>query len=193
MSDLEQRAQPLIEPMLHGETKILDRARQELLATWAFKTTAMLEFTHPQERAIQHEANEWLFRDHQPPPSVTIWIASYRGVNYNAFYRHDVIQPARSRVIGGVDEIQDDREERERDAPLPPPVAYGVTLGVRHLAFQLFGTTRPTLRIAHGGIAQHAFKRIWPFQAAFTWPPDVPIDDDDLPAVFEMFRNANVG
>jgi hypothetical protein len=190
MSELEQSVRPLLEPMLHDQLRILDHERQTLVATWVFKTSVMLEFTHPQERAIQSEASKSLYQHGQPPRNVTIWIASYRGLSLNAFYRHDVIQPRRTRLI---DETVEDASatsepgERERDEPLPAPIAYGITLGVRHVAFQLFGTTEPSLRIAHGGLAAKAFERIWPPRSPFTWPPPVGIDDDALSEVLDMF------
>jgi hypothetical protein len=179
MSELEKATRPLLEPMLHGDVRILDQERQAQLAAWAFKTTAMLEFTYPQERAIQAADLEWLFEHQEPPASVRIWIASYRGVERNVFYRHDVMQLGRP---------AEDTVGMRHDAPLPPPVAYGVTFGVRHVAFQLFGTTRPSLRVHHEGIAAQAFEQIWPTRTAFTWPPDIAIGDDDLPHVLQMFR-----
>jgi hypothetical protein len=185
MSQLEGEVKPLLEPMLHGQTRILDQDRQALLATWAFKTTAMLEFTHPQERAIQSAETDWLYHHREPPQERTIiWIASYRGVERNSFYRHDVMRP------GGVEPAE--QTPRQNDAPLDPPVAYGVNFGVRHVAFQVFGTTEPNHVFRHVGFAAAAFEQIWPVRAAFTWPPTTQLDDRSLAPVLEMFPTAGV-
>jgi hypothetical protein len=192
MSDLEGATKPLLEPMLKGQVRILERERQALLATWAFKTCVMLEFTYPRERAIQQSQCEWLSRHRSPPREVTVWAARYRGTSLNTFYRHDVMQ-----LRAGADEDATevaacsarDRAPAE-NAPLPPPVAYGVTFGVRHLAFQVFGTTEPEHRFRHAGITTRIFEQVWPTRAAFTWPPSAAIDDTTLPRILGMFRDA---
>jgi hypothetical protein len=191
MSDLEQEVRPLLEPMLHGETRILDGERQVLLARWAFKTTVMLEFTHPQERAIQPADTSWLYEQREPPQNAMIWIASYRGVARNSFYRHDVMQPLTPRPESGAP-LPPDRVVREHDAPLEPPVAYGVNFGVRHVAFQLFGTTRPNHKFGHVGLAAAVFEQLWPLRPAFTWPPAAALDDRSLLRVLEIFAKAGV-
>jgi hypothetical protein len=134
MSDLEQEVRPLLEPMLHGETRILDGERQGLLARWAFKTTVMLEFTHPQERAIQPADTSWLYEQREPPQNAMIWIASYRGVARNSFYRHDVMQPHTARPESGAP-LPPDRVVREHDAPLEPQSHTASTLAFVTLHF----------------------------------------------------------
>lgn len=124
-----------MEPMLHGQSRILDRDRQKLLALWAFKKATMLEFVYPQERAIQLSDAAWVYEHREPPPRAIVWIASYRGTARNSFYRHDVMQPQGTGPLA-------DQVEREHDALTPPPVAYGANFGVRHVAFQVFGTTQ---------------------------------------------------
>lgn len=183
MSQLEDAVSPLLGPMLHGNTKILDRERQALLAQWVFKTTAMLDFTYPQERAIQDADLRWLYEHRAPPPNVLIWVASYRGAERNSFYRHDVMHPLPPGAPRNI-------PEREHDAPLPPPVSYGVNLGVRHVAFQVFGTTDPHHRLAHAGQALQWFEPLWPVRDAFTWPPAAQLDDQSLPLVLQMFADA---
>jgi len=184
MSELESEARPILEPMLHGETRILDRERQELLALWTVKTATMLEFLYPQERAIQLTDAAWIFERREPPPRSMVWIASYRGAAYNSFYRHDVIQlPEWGAPI--------DQVEREHDAPVPPPVAYGVNFGVRHVAFQIFGTTEERHTFGHRRWVAEAFDRIWPVQDAITWPPVKTLDDHTLPQVLNLFATAD--
>jgi hypothetical protein len=183
MSELEQETRPLLEPMLHGETRILDADRQTLLARWAFKTMTMLEFVYPQERAIQQTDTSWLYEHREPPASAIIWVASYRGTDHNSFYRHDVMQPRRQTSPGA-------QILREHDALLPPPVAYGVNFGVQHVAFQVFGTTEPDHRFGHAGFASAAFEQIWPPRFAFTWPPAAALDDRSLPRVLQIFATA---
>jgi hypothetical protein len=186
MSALEVEVRPLLEPMLHGQTRILDRDRQALLALWAFKTATMLEFVYPQERAIQQSETAWVYEHGEPPPKAMIWLSSYRGTEANSFYRHDVMRPhGRSRTT-------EDEVEREHDAPLQPPVAYGCNFGVRYVAFQVFGTTEENHRFGHRGLAAAAFEPIWPTRTAFTWPPATQLDDRALSRVLEIFATADV-
>lgn len=185
MSDLEQEVRPLLEPMLHGQTRILDGNRQELLALWAFKTATMLEFVYPQERAIQPSHAAWVYKHKEPPPGTLIWIASYRGTAVNSFYRHDVMRPPGAH--GLADEV-----EHQHDAPIQPPVAYGANFGVRHVAFQVFGTTKEGHGFGHRRWVAEAFDKIWPTQAAITWPPATHLDDHTLPQVLELFATADM-
>ena len=184
MSELEQEVRPLMEPMLHGQSRILDRDRQKLLALWAFKTATMLEFVYPQERAIQLSDAAWVYEHREPPPRAIVWIASYRGTARNSFYRHDVMQPGTGALA--------DQVEREHDAPIPPPVAYGANFGVRHVAFQVFGTTQDNHSFGHRRWVAAAFAKIWPPQAAITWPPLTALDDRTLPQVLELFATADM-
>ena len=184
MSDLEQEVRPLLEPMLHGETRILDGDRQALLALWAFKTATMFEFIYPQERAIQSLDAAWVYEHREPPPRAIVWIASYRGTATNSFYRHDVIHLPEWGVRA-------DPGVREHDAPLGPPVAYGMNFGVRHVAFQVFGTTEENHLFGHRRWVAEAFDKIWPTQRAITWPAPTMLDDHTLPEVLSLFLTAD--
>jgi hypothetical protein len=186
MSELEQETIPLLEPMLHGQTRILDRDRQAVLARWAVKTVTMLEFLDPHERAIQEDDARWLYEHREPPPRTIIWIASYRGNAYNAFYRHDVMQPGQA--AERTDRTR--RPSRKQAQPIPPPVSYGTNFGVRHVAFQVFGTTQPNHRFGHIGLAAAAFEQLWPIRRVFTWPPAQALNDDSLQRVLQMFATA---
>jgi hypothetical protein len=185
MSDLENQVQPLLEPMLRGQTRILVGERQALLALWAFKTATMLEFVYPQERAIQKSDASWVYEHREPPANVMIWIASYRGTERNSYSRHDVMHLHDHDARAAAKQTG-----HKHDAPLRPPVAYGLNFGVRHVAFQVFGTTEPNHRFVHRGLAEAAFEPIWPVGEAFTWPPTTALDDHSLPRVLEIFSKA---
>jgi hypothetical protein len=43
MSELESRAKPYLEPMLHDHGRLLHEGGQRTLATWALKTSMMIE------------------------------------------------------------------------------------------------------------------------------------------------------
>ena len=76
-----------------------------------------------------------------------------------------------------------DQVEREHDAPIPPPVAYGANFGVRHVTFQVFGTTQDNHSFGHRRWVAAAFDKIWPTQSAITWPSSTALDDRTLSQV----------
>lgn len=80
MADLEQRAKPMLEPMLQGRGRQLHAGGQRTLAAWALKTAMMIEHTHG---AVQHviprEDYADLMKRLEPSARVLIWMAAYGG------------------------------------------------------------------------------------------------------------------
>jgi hypothetical protein len=79
MSELEKQAQPLIEPMLRGETTTLrGRPDRTTVAAWIFKTTLVWYLCHPNpERPLPVAHYRHLHEHHEPPAEVQIWIGRY--------------------------------------------------------------------------------------------------------------------
>jgi hypothetical protein len=82
MSDLEQRAEPILSPMINGVSTGLDRTTQQIVATWAVKTAMVLEHTLSAPHAIYWSPNQRaaLARPpHEIPTETIVRISSYRG------------------------------------------------------------------------------------------------------------------
>jgi hypothetical protein len=78
MSDLETSVQPILGPMLKGETRVISAPEQHVLATWAMKTMlAMQGINLGGTRFVSPEQYRW-FGEHQTPLSGSyVWLAHY--------------------------------------------------------------------------------------------------------------------
>jgi hypothetical protein len=80
MSDLEGDAQPILTPLIRGETATLDEAEQQLVAFWSIKTAMMLEFLHPLRlRSIPAAHYEYVYQRRKPPPKTRISLRAHDG------------------------------------------------------------------------------------------------------------------
>lgn len=160
MSELEQRAQQLLEPMLHGRGRQLHRGGQRTLAAWALKTALMVEQSFsPGRRIIGEREHDHLYVHGQPSDDVRVWMASYDGE-----------MPAFAHMQGADADVTQDDERGVRDL-------YSVTLTLGPVAFQVFGTTVPGLLDIVELRQPPLVHRIWPFDGSFIWAPRPALDD----------------
>src|SRR5581483_5498498 len=69
-----------LEPMLRGHGKALHRTGLRTLATWALKTSMMVEHMHGASRhAIPREEYVHLFEQGEPSRRIRAWMATYAG------------------------------------------------------------------------------------------------------------------
>jgi hypothetical protein len=172
MRDLEQSVQPVLAPLLWGERAVLDADSQARLATWALKTAMMFEFTHPDRRTISWQQRRSLFEMKTVPASVQVWIGSYAGDEMNAVYRHTAIVLRPDRFVMSSDHMGD---------------SYGITLGVRRVLFQLWGSTLPDALLENAPDTNRRFPQIAPFRAPCVWPPELLVTEQTLDAALQTF------
>lgn len=80
MSDLEWRAKPHLKAMLRGHGRAMHQAGLCTLATWALKTSMMVEHMHGAKRhIIPAEEYAYLFEHGEPSARVRVWMATYAG------------------------------------------------------------------------------------------------------------------
>lgn len=164
MSDLEASAKPLIGTIMHGTPLSLDAQSQRTLATWTFKTMAMLQFASPRLPPYPASHRQHLYASHEPPPSVFIWSA--RCI--------DTPGP----TVPLVDYIfYDSSVGRETPSPkVAGPYRYTGAIRINQVAFQLLGIDGGILPSGfdHGYWGQHIIP-IWPTGPNISWPPLHPL------------------
>lgn len=78
MSDLERDAKPLLEPLIYGHATTLRVRDQKLIAFWAAKTVAVLEYTdHADLHVVSQEQKHALYRGRETreiPETFRVWI-----------------------------------------------------------------------------------------------------------------------
>jgi hypothetical protein len=166
MSDLEVAVQPILRPMLKGIARPLSRADQKTLATWAVKTSMMLEFLDTQvKRPVPGEHYRWLRERQEPPPGTRVFAAGYDGQKYAAYYWMQTLR------------IPVDPEAE----PPALPNAYYSTLCIGNAVLQVLGISLPGFGVSNA--APNVFLPIWPYERPLIWPGALVLDDAALEQV----------
>lgn len=78
MSTIEANAKPILQDLIHGRGRTLDRDDKRKIATWAFLKACVFDELHPQERVVPAEHRKRLLMYKQPPATgVAIWLGTY--------------------------------------------------------------------------------------------------------------------
>jgi len=78
MSPIEQGAKPILQDLIYGHSRTLDKCDKRTLATWAFLKACVFDELHPQERVVPAEHRARLFTYKRPPATgVAIWLGTY--------------------------------------------------------------------------------------------------------------------
>ncbi len=178
MSDLESRGKGYLQPMLEHHGRLLYEGGQRTLATWALKTSMMIEHLHgPKRRFIADEEYEHLFTHREPSERIRIWMASYQGsyaVAVGSTGAFDV------QMAGDV------YREWAPDGGLRD--VWAVTILFGPVVFQVSGTTIPGLL---EGVELRTMNthRIWPHQRSFTWTPRPGFNEEQVVGLADITLN----
>jgi hypothetical protein len=78
MSRIEANAKPILQDLVYGHGRRLDRDDKRKLATWAFLKACVFDELHPQEPVVPAEHRARLFTYRLPPATgVAIWLGTY--------------------------------------------------------------------------------------------------------------------
>lgn len=175
MSDLESRAKAYLEPMLDGYGRLLHEGGQRTLATWALKTSMMVEHTDGAKRqVISSQEYEHLFSHGEPSERIRIWMGAYDGayaVAVGSVAGFDV------QMAGEVYRAwEPDRGLRD---------VWAVTILFGPVVFQVAGTTLPGLLEAYE-LPTLNTHRIWPYQGPFTWAGRPGFDEQQVVGLADL-------
>ncbi len=179
MSELESQAKPYLEPMLRGHGRALHQAGIETLATWALKTSMMVEHLHGAKRhVIPAEEYAYLFEHGEPSDRVRVWMATYAGTYAVAVGS-----------MWGLDAETNEAAPRMWEPDRGVRDIWGATILFGPVVFQVFGTTIPPL-LEGLELNTRYTHRIWPYASGFTWVPHPGFNDQELMAFAEVLLNA---
>ncbi len=156
MSVLENDVKHVLVPMVRAERSELSSPDQRLLATWALKTTCLLDFVQRARSVVPRGFAHELAIVRRPPPSAAVWVSGYKD-DVNAIGAWLV--PYR---------FPDRHGQRPDD-----PNALAVTFTVFRVVFQVlihFSAGAGILRDNRVGFEQ-ALVRVWPPSSQVVWPP----------------------
>ena len=178
MSNLESRAKPYLEPMLRGRGRAVHETGLRTLATWALKTSMMVEHMHGARRhIIPAEEYAHLFEHGEPSERIRVWMATYAGS-----------QAVAVGSMWGLDAETNETGPREWEPDRGARDIWGATILFGAVVFQVFGTT--ILPLIEGlEVNARYTHRIWPYEGDFTWVPRPGFNDQGLMAFADGLLN----
>ena len=178
MHEMETTAEPILAPLIQGKQQVWSEWRQAVAATWAFKTSIMLEQTHSDLQAIPPDIYPGLRLNLRPPPFAQAWTAIYSG-EFPHHYGRGAMRLLLATSAG---------------VSVPNDLtAYGACLQVGALVFRLFGhlIRNGPVVIPQGDVARSLIP-IWPVVPRATWPPERSVDDDGLETLVKSMEGAEL-
>jgi hypothetical protein len=168
MSALEQRAKPLLTPMMHGKSITLDHKEQRIIVRWLLKTAMVIDLHHGKNNKTYFSQQERhaLMKTGYIPHHTAVFLARYHGSHQSAI--RELRLPVKIEAPGdnGPTSIN----------------SYTVTLAVRNLALQMFTLRWPkerqTLRVTFSDAWKPAIVQLVRSEARIArWPPIQYFDD----------------
>lgn len=174
LSDLEDAAKPLLEPLIRGESVTLTPEESKTVALWCVKTALLFQYTHPERRSAPDWHYRWLFEKRTPPPNVFVWLAGYSGSYWEGWYLHQLL------LLRDPDGI--DRSEKEK--------GYCATITAGALVFQVIGLDADsTLDLEKASIHEPYIVQVWPLRdETATLPPPQLLHDSALAFFADPFN-----
>jgi hypothetical protein len=194
MHDLEQRASPVLGPMLIGPASLLpitlDPSQQATLATWAIKTSLLLTYRMFKLQSggwIPADNLKWLLshaRSDLPPPGARVWLGGIRPAD--AVTRRNLAASAQAGCLFN---------EAGR------PVAHVGTFSLGHVLFQVFCcqmrdwllTPQSDAWLAPTGRFRSSLLPIALSANDVKWPPDAVFATDAVQIVGERITKPPPG
>jgi len=165
MSALETKAEPLLTPLILGETTTIEPEQQKVVATWLAMKGMVAEFTRPVDVTTTQEERSLLMNELKPPDHWRIYIAKQSGNWWRtAYYRHTAsLSVVRS--------------------PIKPVRPFGknaqsVTIGIGALLAHIVSAPAGIDFNLPAEVRRNVWP-IWPTGDQIIWPPPVALNDTD--------------
>lgn len=160
MSDLERATQPILIPMMEGNSVRLTWGRCKTLATWAFKTATMIDCLDSDvNRGVSPDHIETLYRDRKPPATCQIWVVPTTGGEDSGYAGKYSTAAGKKKTL----------------AEVVPRSTYASAFMLGHVGFVVFGTGRPDALAPVAPVLgpDMGLTALWPRKPGdrLNWPP----------------------
>ena len=178
MSAIENAAQPILVKMLKGKSLVLDKKKQEKIATWAMKTILVINHHNPAPPAKQFIPEEHyaaFFEAKSVTPGNVMLLGYKPGTKFKtgdsiANNRLDLAQ----HIAVPKDKLEELKAKLERGQR-----AYGATLRIANIVFQLVGNDLYDVKTHRLDmmIPQEPMRILNPYKNKIRWPLPHSIDE----------------
>jgi hypothetical protein len=171
MSTLQKLAKPILLPLMSGETTILSKNQQEIIAAWCAMSAMTSDYFYPEKQAIPQTHRDYLRANRLPPPDTwKIWIGRYERQKWVGQW-----------VKNSLAITSEEHVAQFTPQGFPRPNTQTTTLVFGQLYVHVFSSVHPDIvakaTIAGKGIEKIA--QIWPVREQFiAWPTNALLDRD---------------
>jgi hypothetical protein len=181
MSRLQNRAKPILIPLLTGESATLSILDQQIIAAWATMTVMVGEYIKAETAVITQSERDHLRLTNTPPPTWKIWIANLAVTDLSAW------------VSGRFPVIKSEDIAHPHDNGIPRPNVQETSFIVGKLFIRTVSSPFPeivNLRQFTVEDERSLIIPIWPQRFdELVWPPRIAIGKDDwVIAVSRLFE-----
>lgn len=184
MSRLEVKVRPLLVEMMVGHTVRLRPPQQHILASWAVKTSLVLDHLHPSARVVPDSEYRELYQNKEPNPQHFVWLG-VRSVPPGP--RGQTVLIVRKQQIVNF-QAESDLVNVARTLAAEGRKLYRITFGLGALVVAVFSHDFP-FDMSVTMPERPVIKQIWPVTRRFKWPSTPLVDTiGGVEGLHESFR-----
>lgn len=181
MSTAQERAKPLIIPLITGEPTEIDQNAQTVISMWATMAIMVGEFREKQHAVIPAAERQYLMNHQKAPPNWRIWIGNYKRDKWQARWFHNTLPILTEKHIPDV-----------ANDGTPRPNTQTTTFVVGQLYIHAMSSSVPNLvdRFVFTGSGAPKLRQIWPIiNDKVNWPPALAITNGEAHSIATVFYN----
>jgi hypothetical protein len=183
MSQLEERAKPVLLPLLAGQPRVLSQDDQRVLASWATMHVMVAEFFAPERIGVPDIDRHLFWMTRQPLPNWKIWIGNYRRGKWVGYWVHNALA------------IGEEYVSYSSEGAVARSNTQTTTFVVGQLYIHAFScSSMPELvdKITLGSLGIKKLAQIAPVkESVVVWPPDAMTNGDADRMAGEIFTELN--
>ena len=160
MSRLEQRAKPILIPLITGQPLVLAQNQQRILSAWITMKIMVAEFEHATDVVSMQNERDLVMNSARAPDNWQIWIGHQSG---GPRWLLGYSRQSATLWVGTPPERQSEEIE------LPKNTQF-VTIGIGQLFIQAISTTVAGLSFDPKPANALFQKQIWPYRSGMLWP-----------------------
>lgn len=104
MSQLQERAKPILIPLINGQPTVLDLKKQAIISAWVSMAMIVADLVDPDKSAVSTADHKYFYEKQMAPLNWAIWIGDYERDLWKGHMVHNVMALSDAEHIPEVDE-----------------------------------------------------------------------------------------
>jgi hypothetical protein len=191
MSEIVDKAKPIVRSLLLGKSMVINPTQQRELATWIALCCITAEYLPGNDIVVPASHRRYLFRHHRPPEEFSIFIGHFSGRKHDQFYRQRAYYLRES-----LNSLPNSSVPVEFEDAGPFNTIESIFILAAILSYTFMTTSSPRNSVTFETWANPDIliriwppRRFWPFPAKrVIWPPETSIDDSTIEPLTDAFH-----